>query len=52
MLASVSLEDGAYVAQCLDVDVASEGATVEAALVNLKEAVELFFEDSATVLRI
>ncbi len=35
-----------YVAQCLNVDVSSFGETVEKAIANLKEAVELYFEDS------
>lgn len=34
-----------YVAQCLNVDVSSFGDTVEEAIRNLKEAVELHFED-------
>jgi hypothetical protein len=34
-----------YVAQCLNVDVSSFGDTVEEAIRNLKEAVELYFED-------
>jgi predicted RNase H-like HicB family nuclease len=34
-----------YVAQCLNVDVSSFGDTVEQAIANLKEAVELHFED-------
>ena len=34
-----------YVAQCLDVDVVSQGVTVDAALANLREALELYFED-------
>ncbi len=33
-----------YVAQCLEVDVASQGETEEDALTNLKEAVELHLE--------
>jgi predicted RNase H-like HicB family nuclease len=33
-----------YVAQCLEVDVASQGETEEEALTNLKEALELYFE--------
>jgi predicted RNase H-like HicB family nuclease len=33
-----------YVALCPDLDVASQGATVEEATANLKEAVELFLE--------
>ncbi len=35
-----------YVAQSLGVDVSSFGPTEEEALVNLKEALELYFEDS------
>jgi predicted RNase H-like HicB family nuclease len=33
-----------FVAQCLEVDVASQGRTKEEALANLREALELFFE--------
>lgn len=49
--ASVWREDGWYIAQCLEVDVASQGATREEAIKNLREAVELHFEEPvATVL--
>jgi predicted RNase H-like HicB family nuclease len=34
-----------FVAQCLEVDVASQGRTKEEALANLKEALELYFEE-------
>lgn len=34
-----------YVAQCLNVDVSSFGKSKEEALLNLKEALELYFED-------
>ena len=37
-------EDEFIVAQCLNVDVSSFGATREEAVANLKEAVELYFE--------
>lgn len=37
-------EDEFFVAQCLNVDVSSFGATREEAVANLKEAVELYFE--------
>ena len=37
-------QDGAFVAQCLNVDVASEGDTEESAVASLKEALELFFD--------
>jgi predicted RNase H-like HicB family nuclease len=37
-------EDDQFVALCPELDVASQGPTVEEALANLKEAVELFLE--------
>lgn len=42
--ASVWQEGHWYVAQCLEIDVASQGETEEEALANLKEALELYFE--------
>ena len=42
--ASVWREGDWYVAQCLEVDVASQGETEEEALANLREALELHFE--------
>jgi predicted RNase H-like HicB family nuclease len=41
--ASVWREGEWYVAQCLEVDVASQGKTEEEALQNLREALELHF---------
>jgi predicted RNase H-like HicB family nuclease len=41
--ASVWKEDGWYVAQCLDVDIASQGGTEAEALQNLSEALKLHF---------
>ena len=38
-------EDEFMVAQCLNVDVSSFGASREEAITNLKEAVELYFEN-------
>ena len=35
-----------YVAQCLNVDVSSFGDSESEALANLKEALELYFEDT------
>ena len=43
----VDEQDGAYVAQCLDVDVASEGDTEAEAVSNLGEALALYFESDA-----
>ena len=44
---AVTHEDGWYVARCLEVEVTSQGTTVEESLANLKEALELYFEDVA-----
>jgi predicted RNase H-like HicB family nuclease len=45
-LQSVVYKDGQhYVAQCLNVDVSSFGSNETSALANLKEALELYFED-------
>ena len=37
-------EDQYFVAQCLNVDVSSFGESIDEAVANLKEAVELYFE--------
>lgn len=42
-------EEKHFVAQCLNVDVSSFGDTKEEALTNLKEALELYFEDEKDV---
>lgn len=38
-------EEGIYTALCPELDVASQGKSVEEALMNLKEALELYLED-------
>lgn len=38
-------EGDGYVAQCLNVDVASEGATEDEARVNIREALALYFDE-------
>lgn len=43
--AAITHEAPWYVARCLDVEVASQGESAEEALANLKEALELYFED-------
>lgn len=40
----VQKEDEWYVSKCLDNNVASQGKTIEEALQNLKEALELYYE--------
>jgi len=45
--AIIEREDDAYVAFCPELDIASQGKTVEEARLNLKEAIELFFESAS-----
>ena len=42
--ASISQEGEMFVAQCLEVDVASQGKSEDEAVESLKEALELYFE--------
>ena len=42
-------EDKLFVAKALDVEVASQGTSEDEALANLKEALELYFEDNSKV---
>ncbi len=44
LTALIEREDQGYVALCPELDIASQGDTVEAARENLKEALDLFFE--------
>ena len=44
LTAIIQHEQGGYVSLCPELDIASQGETVESARENLKEAVELFFE--------
>ena len=43
--AVIHKEDDLYVAECPEVGTASQGHTIEEAIVNLKEATELYLED-------
>lgn len=43
-------EGDTYVAWCPDLDIASQGKSVEEALNGLKEAIELYFEDEDAVM--
>ena len=42
--ASVWREEGWFIAQCLEIDVASQGESEEEALKNLREALELYLD--------
>lgn len=43
--AAVTHEPPWHVARCLEVEVTSQGTTADEALANLKEALELYFEN-------
>lgn len=49
MTAAVTKEGKFYVARCLEVEVTSQGETLDEALSNLREALELYFEDQVDV---
>lgn len=46
LTAIIEREDDGYVALCPELDIASQGDTVETARANLVEALELFFESA------
>ncbi|HEX6797419.1 MAG TPA: type II toxin-antitoxin system HicB family antitoxin [Ktedonobacterales bacterium] len=50
-IAVVHREDDQYVALCPEVGTISQGATIEEAVANLKEATELYLEEEPEVLR-
>jgi predicted RNase H-like HicB family nuclease len=45
----IQKEENWYVAKCLENNVASQGKSIEEAMAQLKEALELFFEDNTDV---
>ena len=47
--AVIQQEENWYVAKCLENDVASQGKTLDEAINNLKEALELYYEDIETI---
>ncbi len=47
LTAIIERENDGYVALCPEVDVASQGDTIDKARNNLKEALELFFETAS-----
>lgn len=45
--AIIEREDDDYVANCPELDIASQGATIAEARANLREAIELFLETAS-----
>ena len=44
----ITKENHLYVAHCPELDITSQGETIEDAINNLKEAIELYLEDEDT----
>ena len=47
LTAIIEREDDGFIALCPEIDVASQGSTVDEARKNLQEALELFFETAS-----
>jgi predicted RNase H-like HicB family nuclease len=47
LTAIIEREGKGYVSLCPELDIASQGDTIEEALVNLREALELFFDTAS-----
>ena len=47
LTAALTHEGELFVARCLEVDVTSQGDSMDDALTNLKEALSLYFEDES-----
>jgi predicted RNase H-like HicB family nuclease len=47
LTAIIEREDDGYVSLCPELDIASQGDSIESARKNLKEALELFFETAS-----
>jgi len=47
LTAIIEREGNGYVSLCPELDLASQGDTIEEALINLREALELFFESAS-----
>lgn len=46
----VQKEENWYVAKCVDNNIASQGKTIEESIMNLKEAIELYYENEEPIL--
>jgi predicted RNase H-like HicB family nuclease len=47
LTAAITREGNVFVARCLEIDVTSQGESMDGALANLKEALGLYFEDES-----
>jgi len=46
----VQKEENWYVAKCIDNNIASQGKTIEESIKNLKEAIELYYENEEPII--
>jgi predicted RNase H-like HicB family nuclease len=46
----IQKEDNWFVAKCVENNIASQGKTVEEAITNLTEALQLYFKDDANII--
>lgn len=46
----VQKEEDWYVAKCIDNNIASQGKTIEESIKNLKEAIELYYENEEPII--
>lgn len=46
----IQKEENWYVAKCIDNNIASQGKTIEEAIKNLKEAIELYYENEEPII--
>ncbi len=51
LTAVINKENNLYTAWCPELDIASQGKSIEEAIENLKEAIELYLEDEDAKLR-
>jgi predicted RNase H-like HicB family nuclease len=49
LTAAITNEGVWHVARCLEVEIASQGKSMDEALANLHEALELYFEDTPNI---
>ena len=47
----IQKEDDWYVAKCIENNIASQGHTIENSIENLREAIELYYEDNDSEIR-
>jgi len=47
---NIEPEESLYVATCIENSIASQGKTIDEAMINLKEAISLYYEDEENMM--